>query len=126
MLRALIVKSRYARKYPIATFADFLRFTLQDLFYKRRGLASACNGSLAPDIEKHLCNSFQQATSCIVHPLSRFEFYVQDGDKDGEVNLQTKTCSCRVFDLTGLSCVHAFAVLRSRSVDPYTLCSKLE
>ena len=76
------------------------------------------------DIEKQLCNTFQQATSCIVHPLSRFEFYVQDGDKDGEVNLQNKTCSYGVFDLIGFPCVHALAIARSRSVDPYALCSK--
>ena len=95
-------KSKNARKYLITTFANFLRFTLQGWFYKRRGLASACNGPLAPDIEKYLRHSFQQATLCIVHPLSQFKFYVQDGDKDGEVNLHTKTCSCRMFDITRL------------------------
>ena len=126
MLRALIVKVRDARNFSITTLPDFLRFTLQDWFYKRRGLASACNGPLATDIEKQLHNMFQQATSCIVYPFSRFEFYVQDSDKDDEVNLQIKTCSCRVFDLTGLPCVHALAVVRSRSVDSYTLCSRLE
>ena len=69
-------KSRDARKFLIITFAEFLRFTLQDWFYKGRGLALACNGPLAPDIEKQLRNTFQQAISCIVHPLSRFKFYV--------------------------------------------------
>ena len=85
-------KSRDTRKFLITTFADFLRFTLQDWFYKRRDLALACNGPLVPDIEKQFHNAFQQATSCIVHSLSGFELFVQDGDRDGEVNLQTKTC----------------------------------
>ena len=45
-------KSRDARKFSVAIFVDFLRFTLQDWFYKRRCLASTCNGPLVTDIEK--------------------------------------------------------------------------
>ena len=73
-----------------------------------------------------LRNTFQRATPCIFHPLNQFEFYAQDGDRDGEFNLQTKTYSCRMFDLTGLPCVHTLDVARSRSVNLYTSCSKLE
>ena len=51
-------KSRDARKFPTTTFAYFLRFILQDWFYKQRGLALACNGPLASDIEKQLHNTF--------------------------------------------------------------------
>ena len=45
-------KSRDTRKLSIIIFADFLRFTPQDLFYKRRCLVSACNGPLTTYIEK--------------------------------------------------------------------------
>ena len=51
-------KSKDTRKYLITTFANLLRFTLEDWFYKRRGLTSACNGPPAPDIEKQLRNTF--------------------------------------------------------------------
>ena len=80
-------KSRDARKYLVTTFTNFMRFTLQDWLFKRRSLASTCNKYLAPDIEKDLHDSFEQATSCIVHLLSRFEFYIQNSDRDSEVNL---------------------------------------
>ena len=118
-------KSRDARKYPI-TLIDFLRYTLQDWFVKWRDLAVKCNGLLATNIEKELCGAFETTTSMIVHTLSRFEFYVQDGDKDGDVNLQNKTCSYKVFDLIGLPCVHALATACNWYIDIYTLCSKLE
>ena len=42
------------------------------------------------------------------------------------MNLQTKTDSCRVFDLTALPCVHTLAAAHNRRIDPYTFCSKLE
>ena len=49
-----------------------------------------------------------------------------DDDKDVEVDLQTKTCSFMVFDLTKLPCVHSLVDMCSRSIDLYTLCSRLE
>ena len=81
-------KSRDARKYSITTFTDFLRYTLQDWFVKRIDLVDKYNGPLATNIEKDLRASFERATSLIVHPFSRFKFYVQDIEKDSEVNLQ--------------------------------------
>ena len=69
-------KSRDTRKYPITTLVDFVRFTLQDRFFKRRNLAEKCNGPLATNIEKDLHQSFELATSLIVHALSQFKFYV--------------------------------------------------
>ena len=51
-------KSRYARKFSITIFVELLRFTSQDWFYKRKGLALTCNGPLALDIRKDLRHSF--------------------------------------------------------------------
>ena len=53
-------KSKDTRKYPITIFADFLRFILQDQFYKRRGLVLTCNGLLAQDIEKNYIIHFSK------------------------------------------------------------------
>ena len=99
-------KSREGRRYPITIFVDFLRFTLQQWFYVRRDLVDKCNRHLAIDIEKDLRKLFEVARFLIVHPLSRFEFYVQDSEKDCQVILQTNTCTCKVFDLTGLPCMN--------------------
>ena len=117
-------KSIYARKYPIITFIDFLRYTLQDCFVKRKDLTVKYNGLSAANIQKDLRGAFEIATSLIVHLLSRFKFYVQDGDKDSEVNLQTKTCSCKVFDFIGLPSVYALTAAHNRHIDLYTLCSR--
>ena len=59
-------------------------------------------------------------------PLSWFEFYVQYGAMDNQVNLLTKICTRKVFDLTGLPCVHALVAAHELRIDSYTLCSRLE
>ncbi|PON72091.1 hypothetical protein PanWU01x14_069330, partial [Parasponia andersonii] len=87
--------SRDARKYPITTLAEFLRYTLQTWFFERRTLAMKSNKPLSTKIEKKLEDRIEAAKTLIVQPLSHYEFYVMDGDRDGQVNLQTKTCSCR-------------------------------
>ncbi|XP_047306200.1 uncharacterized protein LOC124909578 [Impatiens glandulifera] len=61
-----------------------------------------------------------------VNPLNRFEFHVNDGEHDFQVDLQTRTCTCRAFDLSGLPCKHALATARSRKTIPYEYCSSLE
>ncbi|XP_038698032.1 uncharacterized protein LOC119995596 [Tripterygium wilfordii] len=58
-----------------------------------------------------------------VQPISHSEYYVRDGDQDGQVDLQNKTCSCRVFDLDQLPCVHALAACRVRNISFNSLCS---
>ncbi|PON36560.1 Zinc finger, PMZ-type [Parasponia andersonii] len=115
--------SRDARKYPITTLAEFLRYTLQTWFFERRTLAMESNKPLPTKIEKKLEDRIEAAKTLIVQPLSHYEFYVMDGNRDGQVNLQTKTYSCRRFDLTGLPCMHALAAILSRGINPYSLCS---
>ena len=82
------------------------------------------NKPLAKKTEKKLEDRIEAVKTLIVQPLSHYEFYIMDGDRDGQVNLQTKTCTCRKFDLTGLPCTHALAATLSRRINPYSLCSR--
>ncbi|PON62409.1 Zinc finger, PMZ-type [Parasponia andersonii] len=81
------------------------------------------NKPLTTKIEKKLEDHIEAAKTLTVQPLSYYEFYVMDGDRDGQVNLQTKTCSCRRFDLISLPCTHVLAATLSRRINPYSLCS---
>ncbi|XP_038719834.1 uncharacterized protein LOC120012484 [Tripterygium wilfordii] len=58
-----------------------------------------------------------------VQPISHNKYYVRDGDQDGQVDLQNKTCSCQVFDLDQLPCVHALAACRVRNISFNSMCS---
>lgn len=117
-------KTRDARKWPITTVAEFLRYTIQSWFYERRMEAEKSTIPIAKKMEEDLQKLSKIAQTLIVQPLSQFEFYVMDGDRDGEVNLQAKTCSCGKFQLIGLPCEHALAACKNRNINPYTLCCK--
>ncbi|XP_047338400.1 uncharacterized protein LOC124942036 [Impatiens glandulifera] len=93
-------------------------------FHDRREKASNHTEHLSQYYEKYLCEQAEKARFYTVNPLNRFEFHVNDGQHDFQVDLQTRTCTCRVFDLSGLPCKHALAVARSRKTIPYEYCSR--
>ena len=60
----------------------------------------------------------------IVRPVSPHHFQVIGGGlKEGFVDLQKKTYSCRVFQLDQLVCAHAIATCLTHRVDFINLCS---
>ncbi|KAH9803703.1 SWIM-type domain-containing protein [Citrus sinensis] len=64
------------------------------------------------------------AERMIVRPVSPHRFQVIGGGlKEGLVDLQKRTCSCRVFQLDQLVCAHAIAACLTHRVDFINLCS---
>ncbi|XP_047320369.1 uncharacterized protein LOC124924361 [Impatiens glandulifera] len=51
-------------------------------------------------------------------------FHVHDGEFDFQVDFKGRTCTCRVFDVSGLPCTHALAAARFRKSVPYELCAR--
>ncbi|TXG59947.1 hypothetical protein EZV62_014520 [Acer yangbiense] len=58
-----------------------------------------------------------------VYPITFYTFVVKDGDLDGHVDLTTKSCSCREFDVDQLPCAHALACIRLRGFSFPDYCS---
>ncbi|XP_038717209.1 uncharacterized protein LOC120010489 [Tripterygium wilfordii] len=59
-----------------------------------------------------------------VEPISINTFLIKDGDDGGQVDLACKTCSCRVFDIDHIPCIHAFAACRVRKLPIISSCSQ--
>ncbi|KAL5558212.1 hypothetical protein UlMin_034423 [Ulmus minor] len=51
-------------------------------------------------------------------------YIVLDGDKNGVVDLQERTYSCRRFQLEQLPCAHAMIAIRHSKRDVYNFCSE--
>ncbi|XP_062118447.1 uncharacterized protein LOC133832075 [Humulus lupulus] len=65
----------------------------------------------------------EKAQLLIPYAIGRHEFHVLDGELNGEVDLLNKTCTCGLFQLIGIPCVHALSRSLKRGVTFYFLCS---
>ena len=117
---------RNARKYPISTLVEYLRFTIQSWFNDRRQKASKNTEHLSPHSEAYLRDLVEKSRLYIVDPLNRYEFNVHDGQSYFQVNFRAMTCTCRVYDALGLPCTHALFAARKRNINAYDFCSRLE
>ncbi|XP_062109640.1 uncharacterized protein LOC133821212 [Humulus lupulus] len=116
-------KTRDARSFPITTFVEFIRFTLQSWFCNRRETSEKTTTTLAPTYEKNLVDMAEKARFLIPYAIGRHEFHVLVGELNGEVDLLNKTCTCGVFQIIGIPCAHALSGSLKRGVNFYSLCS---
>ncbi|XP_062100656.1 uncharacterized protein LOC133806582 [Humulus lupulus] len=116
-------KTLDARSFPITTFIEFIRFTLQSWFCDRRETSEKKTTTLASTYKKDLVDMAEKARFLIPYAIGRHEFHVLDGELNGEVDLLNKTCACGVFQLIGFPCVHALSGSLKRGVNFYSLCS---
>ena len=116
-------KTKEARTFPITTCVEFIRFTIQCWFSDRKDKVRNSTGRIAPLMEEDLNGIAEKAKFLQVYGIGQYEFQVIDGERDGEVNLLTKTCTCGMFQTLGIPCVHAVAAARFRNVPIYSLCN---
>ncbi|XP_062085525.1 uncharacterized protein LOC133791622 [Humulus lupulus] len=66
-------KTRDARSFPITTFVEFIRFTLQSWFCNRRETSEKTTTTLAPTYEKNLVDMAEKARFLIPYAIGRHE-----------------------------------------------------
>ncbi|XP_038701913.1 uncharacterized protein LOC119998649 [Tripterygium wilfordii] len=91
---------------------------------QRRSIALEMKGELTDYYDKVAEERRNRARVMTVEPFSINTFLVKDGDDGGQVDLASKTCSCRVFDIDHIPCIHAFAACRVRKLPIISLCSQ--
>ena len=101
-----------------------IRNLIQGWFYDRRNEAASTATPVTPWLEKKLKKRIESCFTMDVTPLNTYEFQVRDIDMFARVNLETKTCTCREFDLDRYPCIHAVAACRFRNISCYSLCSE--
>ncbi|KAH9671519.1 SWIM-type domain-containing protein [Citrus sinensis] len=115
---------REPRKFPVTHLVDHFRKTLQQWFYDRKIVAESMTTRLTTWADEIVTERRTIAERMIVRPVSPHRFQVIGGGlKKGLVDLQKRTCSCRVFQLDQLVCAHAIAACLTHRVDFINLCS---
>ncbi|CAL2266180.1 unnamed protein product [Prunus armeniaca] len=109
---------------PVLHLIDEITNLLLYLFRQRRDLAMKSHSTLCPDFgEKKLRKRLDAASRMNVVKINDIEYNVLDGDLNGLVHLQNRSCTCRKFDLEQLSCKHAIAVCQHSKLNPYSFAS---
>ncbi|XP_020272265.1 uncharacterized protein LOC109847447 [Asparagus officinalis] len=103
-----------ARYKLIISMLEDIRLSMMDMMQLKRKLITQFMGGIAPTISKKIKEAYQEQLHCQTrwsgtNDYSGFEIHHRGIGH--EVNLGEKTCSCRVWDLTGIPCLHAISAI---------------
>ncbi|XP_057811787.1 uncharacterized protein LOC131026026 [Salvia miltiorrhiza] len=108
-----------ARGKHIINMLEDIRVALRERQYKN--LESVKNvkvgDKLCPNIKKKLEKAKYDSRLCRAHPGLGGKFEVQHFDDRFIVTLGDKSCSCRLWDITGIPCVHALSAINFMKED---------
>ncbi|GKA89111.1 calcium/proton exchanger [Tanacetum coccineum] len=98
------------RMKPIITMLEEIRLYIMQRIVVMNKLAFSLEDTITPSIKKRLEILKEKQREWIVF-LSRFqELEVRKGDQSYGVSLQHKVCQCRMWELSGIPCVHVVTV----------------
>ncbi|XP_021991714.1 uncharacterized protein LOC110888497 [Helianthus annuus] len=104
--------SRFSRKMPITQLIEFFRESVQKWFYDRRLQGMQESHSLTQWAQKKILKKIEGSRTWTVAGIKADSFLVEDGGKKGLVDFLNRSCSCRVWQVSGLPCGHVIAVSR--------------
>lgn len=114
-----------ANDLPITQMVDVIRGKIMGLIHVRRINAAEANGRLTPSMEIKLeKESLKAQTVHVARSVDNENSFQVRGETYELVNMQELECSCRGWQLTGLPCHHAVAVISCSGRDPYHFCSR--
>ncbi|XP_059654751.1 uncharacterized protein LOC132301519 [Cornus florida] len=99
------------RDKPIMYMLEWIRRHLMLRFQVKREWMESQAGLLCPEIQKQLNKVKQAARNCKVHYAGENKYEVQCYGISEVVDLNHRSCSCRVWSLTGIPCKHALTCI---------------
>ena len=106
-----------ARELPIMSKFEKIKCHLMTrIVNKQNEMKDKFHGPLCPKIRKKILRRSEWANLCYALPAGHGVFQVNERDNQYIVELATKHCDCRRWDLTGIPCNHAIAFLRHERI----------
>ena len=112
-----------ADELPITQMVDVIRSKIMDLIVSRRAVSDQWLTRLTPSMEEKLKRESQR-THSLQFVLSGSSTYEVCGDTNEVVDLDRWECSCKAWQLTGIPCCHAIAVIVGINRSVYDYCSR--
>lgn len=112
-----------AHELPIIQMVDTIRSKIMELIYTRRAESNEWLTRLTPSSEEKLEKESLKARTLQVLISAGNKFEVR-GDTVEAVDVDNCDCSCKSWQLSGLPCCHAIAVITCVGRDPNDYCSR--
>ncbi|KAF5960773.1 hypothetical protein HYC85_001982 [Camellia sinensis] len=112
-----------AHELPITQMVDAIRGKIMELIHTRHTDSNQWLTRLTPSMEEKLEKESLKVRSLQVLILAGNRFEVR-GESIEVVDIDHWDCSCKGWQLTGLPCCHAIAVISCLGRNPYDYCSR--
>lgn len=113
-----------AHELPITQMVDVIRGKIMELMYTRRAESNQWLARLTPFMEEKLEKESLKVGSLQVLVSAGPTFQVRGESNTEVVDIDHWDCSCREWQLTGLPCCHAVAVITWAGSSPHDYCSR--
>ncbi|CAA0843139.1 Unknown protein, partial [Striga hermonthica] len=105
-------KLRRVRMLPVCSLLEYVRATIEKWFIVRRASAEGRNHPLTQWTQLRLDPLFEKGRTISITTLGMQRYRVMEETRSYMVDLQARTCDCRVFETDLLPCLHASTAIR--------------
>ena len=113
-----------ARDLLVLQLVEELSNLLQKWFVTRQQQAMSMSTELTMCADGELRSRYNMSTTYLVEPINSKECNVNYARISAQVNLDTRSCTCRQFDLDHIPCAHVIVACRFYNISCCTLCSQ--
>ncbi|XP_022875814.1 uncharacterized protein LOC111394295 [Olea europaea var. sylvestris] len=115
--------TKSAKNYPIIALLESLRQILQSWFCRHKEDVQGTFTTLSSKYEKKMREMSTDMRNLRVSPINQATFSVSGESFSFVVDIENRTCTCRMFQVDQLHCPHVLAVFASMKMDLYEYCS---
>nr|CAD1843753.1 unnamed protein product [Ananas comosus var. bracteatus] len=102
---------------PIVQMMEHIRYQLTCWFTDRHNMGMSWTSILVPSAEKLISEAIADSRCYQVLRANKVEFEIVSSERTNIVDIQTRCCSCRRWQIYGIPCAHAAAALLSCGED---------
>ncbi|XP_013601166.1 PREDICTED: uncharacterized protein LOC106308558 [Brassica oleracea var. oleracea] len=100
------------RELPLISLLETIRLTLTTWFFERRKAAAKHKHLVTPKVVQKLVSRFGAAMVLNVYQVDQNEFEVKDETMKYVADLEKRHCTCNIFDIDKIPCIHAIAAAK--------------
>ena len=115
IFNAFIIEARFK---PIVTMLDDIFTSVMTRVACRKHWCENLQQDICPRILKKLDKGKNQARWWQASAATNGLYSVKHGSEGFVVNIIAQTCTCRAWELSGIPCAHALAVMREENMNP--------